>query len=130
MCNGGTCLIQLNDPSSPGSVLPDVTLCSDNCDPVTLAGCPAGLGLGCQLYQEQMGQMRIFTLCSGAGNGAQGVTCSTNEDCAAGSACFTLSDMSMECLKYCKVNSPSCPGGTSCQDLGIAFNGVEYGACL
>ena len=74
--------------------------------------------------------MRIFTLCGGAGNGAQGTTCTTNENCAAGSACFTLSDMSKQCLKYCNFNSPSCPGATTCLDLGIAYKGIEYGACL
>lgn len=129
-CSGGICLIQLTDPNNPNGVLQGVTLCTDSCDPVTASGCPAGQGLSCQLYQEQDGQMRTFTLCSGSGAVGQGGTCTKNEDCQVGSACFTVGGMSQECLKYCKVNSPSCPAGTACQDIMLNYNGVEYGACL
>ncbi len=131
-CSGGLCLIQLNDPSNPGGILQDVTLCTDDCNPITSVGCPAGLGLGCGVYQEQAGQMRIFTLCGGAGNGGQGTACTTNEDCLAGSACFTLNGdpNDQQCLKYCNLASPSCPGVTTCVDIMIAYNGVNYGACL
>jgi hypothetical protein len=129
-CNGGTCLIQLNDPANPGQTLQGLTLCSDDCNPVNGSGCPVGLGLGCGLFQEQTGAMRVFTLCGGTGNGAQGSTCTTNDNCQAGSACFTLSNMSKQCLKYCNVASPSCPGASQCQDLMIAYKGTEYGACL
>ncbi|MBK8252910.1 MAG: hypothetical protein IPK82_09600 [Polyangiaceae bacterium] len=131
-CNGGICLIQLNDPSSPGQALQDVTLCSDDCDPTTAAGCPPGLNLGCQLGQESTGQMRVFTICGGTGPGGQAATCTDSEDCAAGYGCFTLSDMSQKCLKYCKPASPSCPGAATCYsfDPQLLYKGVEFGACL
>lgn len=127
-CGGGLCLIQLNDPQSPGDVLAGVTLCSDDCDPVTGTGCPAGLGLGCNLGQQADGAMTVFTICGGSGNGAQGATCTDNEDCAAGSGCFGANG----CLKYCKPGSPVCPAGTTCLsfDPQLFYKGVEYGACL
>ncbi|MEZ4299730.1 MAG: hypothetical protein R3B70_32575 [Polyangiaceae bacterium] len=131
-CNGGLCLIQLNDPQNPGSLLPNVTLCSDDCDPVTAAGCPAGLGLGCQLGQESTGQMRVFTICGGTGGGGQGASCTDSEDCQAGYGCFTLSDNTQECLKYCKPATPACSGGATCLSFNpqLVYKGVEYGACL
>ena len=129
-CAGGLCLLQLTDPNNPNGVLQDITLCTQSCDPVTSVGCPAGQSLGCQLYQEQDGQMRVFTLCAGAGNGGQLATCTTNDECQAGFACFTVNMATQECLKYCKVNNPVCPGGAACQDIGLVYNGVAYGACL
>lgn len=129
-CSGGLCLIQLTDPNNPNGVLPNITLCTDSCDPVSGSGCPVGQGVGCGLYQEQDGQMRVFTLCTGAGGGGQLAACTANEDCQAGFACFTVDMATQECLKYCKVNNPSCPAGAACQDIGISYNGVAYGACL
>lgn len=129
-CSGGICLIQLTDPNDPNSVLPDITLCTNDCDPTNGSGCPTGDGVGCQLYQEQDGAMRTFTLCAGAGALGQGATCTDNEDCQIGFACFTVNMASQQCLKYCKVNNASCPAGTACQDIGLVYNGVAYGACL
>lgn len=128
-CNGGICVLGLNDPDAPGQTIPDVLLCSDDCNPLTNAGCNAALGLGCRLHQEQEGQMRVFTLCTGAGNGGQNATCADQEDCAPGSACFTFTDMSMKCLQYCNVNSPSCAQCVSL-DPPLIYKGVNYGACL
>lgn len=130
-CAGGLCILQLKDPNNPpDGVLPDITLCTQTCDPVTSVGCPSGQSLGCQLYKEQDGQMRVFTLCAGAGNGGQLAACTTNDQCQAGFACFTVNMATQECLKYCKVNNPVCPGGVACQDIGLVYNGVAYGACL
>lgn len=128
-CGGGVCLITLTDPANPNVTLDGVTLCTDDCSPLNGSGCPAGLGLGCGIYQEQTGAMRLFTLCHGTGNVAQGGTCTLDADCAAGSGCFTVG-MVNQCLKYCNFNSPSCPGATTCQDLKILHKGIEYGACL
>lgn len=130
-CDGGLCLLQLTDPSNPNATLPGVTLCSDDCDPVTNSGCPGGLGLGCQLGQQADGAMTVFTVCGGAGSGAQGATCVDNEDCAVGSGCFTVSG-AKQCLKYCKPASGVCGGGTTCVsfDPQLFYKGVEYGVCL
>jgi hypothetical protein len=131
-CSGGLCLIELTDPSNPPQSLPGVTLCTDDCSPLTNAGCQANLGLSCQIGQEQTGQMRTFTICSGSGSGAQGSTCVDSEDCAVGSACFTLSDNSLVCLKYCNVGNPVCPGAAACSPFSepLIYKGIEYGACL
>lgn len=130
-CGGGLCLIQLNDPQNPGSVLPGVTLCSDDCDPVTGVGCPGGLGLGCQLGQQQDGAMQVFTVCNGSGNGGQGSTCTNNESCLPGYGCFNVGGTN-ECLQYCKPPNGLCSGGATCLsfDPQLFYKGVEYGACL
>jgi hypothetical protein len=129
-CGGGLCLIQLNDPQNPGQVLPGVTLCSDDCNPVTNVGCPAGLGLGCQLGQQQDGAMTVFSVCNGAGNGGQYATCADQEDCAPGFACFDTGVL--ECLQYCNPPNGICSGGATCVSFNpqLFYKGVEYGACL
>lgn len=128
-CGGGLCLITLTDPNNPNGTIAGVTLCTDDCSPITGVGCPSGLNLGCGIYQEPDGQMRIFTLCHGTGAAGQGAACTKDADCGAGSGCFTVG-MANQCLKYCNVGSPNCPAGTTCNDVGIAYKGIEYGACL
>jgi hypothetical protein len=128
-CGNAICVIQLVDAQQ--APIPGVTLCSDDCDPITSAGC--GSGLGCSLGQEPDGQMRIFGVCRGAGAKKQGDAC-TGGDCAVGSACFTLNDMamSMKCLQYCKVGSGVCSAGTTCKAFPTPaiYKGTEYGVCI
>src|SRR5207249_9846968 len=110
---GGLCLLTLND--GMGGSIPDVTLCTENCDPTTNMGCIAGTG--CQLEQELMGQMRFLTQCTPIGQKTQGQSCDPMQwECAATYGCFNTGvDV---CLKYCNVNAPSCPANTVCGALG------------
>jgi hypothetical protein len=133
-CAGALCLIELNN--AQGDPIPDVKICTDNCDPVGSSGCPVGLDLSCQLYQFSDGGMEVFTLCSGAGAGTQGASCADNDDCAPGYACFTVGSPpndTNQCLQWCKPPNGACPAGaTGCQSFPtpLMYNGVEYGACL
>jgi hypothetical protein len=121
---GGLCVIKLE---SGGVEIPGLTICSENCDPSSTAGCPAGMG--CGVFQETEGQMRLFTGCRETGTATQGQTCSTSVLCAASYGCFDTGGFD-ECLKYCKVANPSCPAGTACMAAGITIGSTEYGACL
>src|SRR5262249_20727664 len=126
---GGLCLIQLDDGT--GNSIPNVTLCTTNCSPISNSGCPTVTG--CQLRQETMGQRRTLTACEGTGLGTHNSPCDpTQNDCAAKFGCFNVGTMAMPqyaCLKYCNYNNPVCPGVQSCLDIGVNFGGVEYGAC-
>jgi hypothetical protein len=129
---GGLCVFTLNDGS--GGTVPGVILCSDNCDPITNTGCPVA-GTSCYLGQEQAGQQRFFTYCYGAGSGTQLASCPNGDECATTYGCFNTGS-SDQCLKWCNVNQPSCPGATSCQMLtdangaSIVIGNITYGACL
>lgn len=129
---GGLCVFTLNDGS--GGTVPGVTLCSDNCDPITNTGCGVS-GTSCFLGQEASGQQRFFTYCYGAGSSTQGALCPNGTECAATYGCFNTG-VSDQCLKWCNVNAPSCPGATSCQTLtdangaSIVIGNITYGACL
>jgi hypothetical protein len=129
-CGQAICVIGLVDEQQ--NPVPGVTFCSDDCNPINNVGCPSGLT--CLLGQEEDGQMRTFGICRGHGNGAQGTACTDNEDCAAGSACFTLNDpnMSKKCLAYCNTSSPSCPSGSSCTAFNpqFVYKNITFGACI
>lgn len=131
---GGLCILNLSD--GKGGQIPDATICTENCDPVTSTGCPVA-GTGCQLGREADGQMRFFTRCTGAGSGKQKASCPNGvDDCAPGYSCFTVDATDM-CLKFCEVSAPApgCPGGTVCtpiqiDDVNAQIGNVQYGACL
>lgn len=129
LCNapGGQCLVTLVD--STQQPIPNATLCSLNCDPITNTGCNAG---GCALGQEEV-SMELFTLCQGVGAGTQGATCVDNGDCAGGHGCFTT-DIGLQCLKYCGVtpSKGSCTGGTLCSGFTtpVIVGNQEYGVCI
>lgn len=130
-CGGGICARKLDFGQGE---IPNTTICTDLCTPSTNMGCAVN-GTSCQLGQEQSGQMRFFTYCGGAGNKTQGQLCDPNlAECAPTYSCFNANSVN-QCLKYCKVLSPSCPGGTSCVAIQINMqdvylNGEQYGACL
>ena len=128
---GGLCIRTLND--GMGGSIPDVTLCTEGCDPTTSAGCPVS-GTSCQLGKEAMGQMRFFTFCSGAGTKTQMQACvPANDECAPSFGCFNIGTMASPdnvCLKYCKVFGAPCPGLALCQDIGATIGPDSYGACL
>ena len=115
--------------------IPNVTLCSTTCDPITNSGCTIG-GSGCLIGQETSGAMRWFSSCYPAGTGVQGTPCTTSATCGPRLWCITSSDSGEICAGFCNVNAPSCPGGTSCSAVAdqnmqpIVVDGVTYGACL
>jgi hypothetical protein len=123
---GGLCIVTLND--GHGGAIPDVTLCTDNCDPVTNAGCPAS-GTSCQVGQEPTGQMRNLTFCTGAGTLGQGETCDpTNNECLPTYGCI-----SNVCLQYCDAANPSCvtcaPLQNSTTMTDIFIGSTQIGVC-
>jgi hypothetical protein len=103
--------------------------CSDNCDPPSGTGCPAGAK--CALGFEST-MMKFFTLCTSVGTGTQGDSCPgmSVAECAAGHACFN--GMPGQCLQYCNLATPTCPGVTTCVSLNppAIIGAIEYGACL
>ena len=129
-CGGGLCLYTLNDGS--GGTVPDVTICSNPCDPIAQTGCPATTS--CQILQESMGAMRYFTDCSSpTGTGGQGTSCTGQEDCAAGFGCV---GMPGECLQWCTgigSTGPAagCTGSLRCYGFTtpIVVSGTIYGVC-
>lgn len=123
---GGLCVITLNDGS--GGVIPDATLCSPNCDPITNVGCGVA-GMSCQVGVEQTGQMRAFTLCTGSGAGVENAPCTDSGDCAVGFGCFGPAPE--KCLRWCNYLQPSCPGAGFCGEVNppLIIGNTEYGVC-
>ncbi len=126
---GGLCLLTLNDGA--GGEIPNVKMCTDNCNPSTNTGCATG---GCQILREQDGLMRFLTLCGESGPGTQGAPCVDNTDCAPTFGCFNdgTSDI---CLKWCNVAAPNCPGLTTCLEATIngdppVLGNTQYGVCF
>jgi hypothetical protein len=130
-CGGAlVCGVGLNDGS--GGTIPDVALCSSNCDPATVAGCPAGLG--CVLGREADGLERFFFMCFPAGTGVDGAACTSAASCAPGYGCYNNGTADV-CLKNCNVNTPACTGIQTCyalndeNQLPVNVNGYPMGAC-
>jgi hypothetical protein len=123
---GAICIIQLSDGTPTGSI-PNVTLCTASCNPITNAGCPVA-GTSCQLLQETAGQMRDLTDCQGAGTKTAMAACDPSLfECAPGLGCFNTG--STVCLKYCNASTGVCPGSQSCVPLAT-LGGISYGVCL
>lgn len=129
-CTGGVdsiCLFTLNDGA--GGSVPGVKLCTNDCNPVTSAGCPSGMG--CGLYQEQEGLMRDFTSCRDAGSSTTYQPCASSDDCAPGHFCGDAG-AGNECIRFCRL-----PGGTECSsfeacnpfDPAPIIDGAELGFC-
>jgi len=128
-CGANICTVQLNDGA--GGTIPEVALCSSNCDPSTASGCPAGLG--CVLGQEATGLQRFFFMCFAAGNNLEGEACTTAADCAVGYGCYNNGTIDA-CFKNCNVNTPAC-GIQTCFALNdqnmqpVFVNGYALGVC-
>lgn len=127
---GSLCLLELNDGS--GGTIPSVRLCTIHCS-LTSTTSPCPTGLGCGLYQESAGAMRLFTGCRPVGTGSAGSSCLTNDDCATGHFCADPTGSGFdECVRYCTY-----PAGSECSSFEAcnAFSepavvgGVEYGFC-
>jgi hypothetical protein len=126
---GGLCLIQLSNGN--GGSIPNVTLCTTNCNPLTNAGCAPGTG--CQLLQETMAPMAPLTDCRGVGTKTHLVACNPMlDECAPKFGCLNIGTAQQPdnvCLQYCNTASPVCPGGQGCFSLGVSLGGVAYGVC-
>ena len=134
-CTGGAgaiCTIGLNDMN--GMAIPNVTLCSLNCDPIGNGGCQTGAR--CSIFQEQMGAMRDYTSCGAAGTGTQGTTCTNDSSCAPGFMCLTDSMMKSTCYKVCDTAGGACPNAMTCTPINgpnkmpLTVGATSYGACL
>jgi hypothetical protein len=114
---GGLCVVQLSNGS--GGAIPNVTLCTDNCNVFTSAGC-AAQGTSCQLGQEPTGQMRYLTLCGVAGTLGKGAVCDPmNSQCAPTFGCFNTGTED-QCYQYCEVGNPlSCSTCTALLDSSM-----------
>lgn len=125
---GGLCLITLND--GVGGEVPNLTLCTDNCDPTTNAGCAQGTE--CQIGLENGGLERFLTLCSSVGPGVYSDPCTDNTDCAPTYACTGDLGGGPVCLQWCKVGQGGCLNGLICSpfDPILEIGSVEYGACI
>jgi hypothetical protein len=122
---GGLCAVTLN--SSSGQI-PNVTLCSENCDPTTNVGCPV-TGMACQVLQESTGLKRSYTRCGAAGTGTQGASCMSTSTCAPTYGCFSINSNPSTCVKYCKVGGAACPGTATCSPVGT-IGSTGYGICI
>jgi hypothetical protein len=127
---GGLCAINLDDGN--GGDVPNVALCSDDCNLVTNAGCQVA-GTSCQIGLRDMTDP--FTLCAPSGTGVQDTMCTDNTGCAPGFICLTTTAMDERCFQWCDVANPTCPGGLVCQQLEISagvplvIGSTSYGAC-
>ena len=129
---GGLCVVTLIDANQ--NPILDATLCSPNCSPITNLGCPVA-GTSCSVAQEPTGAQRFFTMCDGAGAGAQGSSCAADADCAATYGCFTNAQQQKKCMKWCDASKNACAGGLSCAPLSdglgndVVIGNVTYGVC-
>jgi hypothetical protein len=129
---GGLCAVQLDN--GMGGTIPGVTLCSANCSPLNNTGCPVA-GTACQLLEETMAPMSLLSDCVAVGTGTHNTPCDQTMEggqCAAKFGCFNTGTMAAPdyvCLRYCNVALQNCPGLQLCNDLGVMFDGIEYGAC-
>ena len=127
---GGICVITLED--AMGAVIPDATLCSIDCDPLTNNGCTQIPNAGC-IIGKDTATGKPFSICAATGNGMQGSPCTTTADCAPTFSCNGAAP-NQQCLQYCGFSPaiPGCPGGTVCTAFNpkLVLGPQEYGACL
>jgi hypothetical protein len=117
---GGLCVITLGDGA--GGTVPDVLLCSDNCDLVTSQGCTQA-DTACQLGLTQNNQP--FTLCVPSGTGLDQDLCADSSECAPGYACLPTTNNDNRCFQWCRVGGPACDDATlTCTALEVT-TGVE-----
>lgn len=118
--SGGRCVIELVDGND--QPIPNVTLCSEICDPILATGCPVP-GTGCQPAEG-------YTICVDSGAGGDLDPCTRNADCAPGFGCID-NGTGVVCLKWCNLNADACPFGTFCNGLNppLVVGGTTYGIC-
>lgn len=143
-CPGAGSLCLLEVTYTGGNTVPGAVTCSKNCDPagnVNPTGCPTGWG--CHVYADDPdgtfgnGDERFLTDCTPtpATGGGDGATCTSNNSCAAGYDCISLTSggtTTMQCKQTCVYGGGVCATGT-CQRFAEprpVIGGVEYGVCI
>lgn len=124
---GGACFWTLKD--GMGGIVPDATLCTEDCDPTTNAGCDLLSGGSCQAFHDLRSDQSL-TACVEGGPGTPGASCPNGAmDCAPTLGCFN-NGTSDVCLKWCVVGGTPCLSG-SCYSFSapLVIGAVEYGAC-
>jgi hypothetical protein len=123
---GGKCEIQI---TYTGGTVPNVKLCTKNCNPVTAAGCPTDQS--CQAY-AYAGGSKVLTDCEATGVGGQGASCTNASSCQTGFSCVGPTGSST-CLKYCRYDPPvsDCGVNQSCYGFvqALVVGTQEYGVC-
>ena len=124
---GALCLLTLSD--GMGGSIPDATLCTAACNPASSTGCPPTMG--CDIFQESMGAMRVLTDCRAAGSTGEGATCTDSDQCAPGLFCGGATGSQM-CVRYCQLPGGTCGAGTTCNAFTdpVIVGGIQYGYCL
>ena len=105
----------------------DMRICSSGCDPMQ-PGVVCGPGLTCAFNQAQGN----VTDCFAAGSGVGPNACAGGAGCTPGYQCVRTQQMTLDCLKWCRVNNPNdCRSPELCIPLegNPTFNNVEYGVC-
>lgn len=122
---GSICGITLSDGA--GGSVPNATLCSLDCNPLTGSGCP--VGQACTLFRETTGAMRTFTGCRAAGPGTSLSPCIDEEDCQTGFFCADAG-FGDECIPFCRDDF-DCGLFDICRsfDPVLRVGATEYGYC-
>jgi hypothetical protein len=120
----GKCQYQLVDPNN--QPIPGASLCSSNCDPLSINDplCPAGWG--CEVFTT-------IVDCGLAGAGTQGQECSDTAPCTPGYNCTQFSSGPSKCARNCSPPSNAgCPASTTCSAYTppLVLGGTQYGVCL
>lgn len=132
----GQCVIQVTNNNVP---IPNVQVCSSNCNPLNSAAgpCPPGQGK-CGFFTVNnalTGNVaRDVVQCTAPGAGAHGAACTNDTTCSADTLCTTVNALS-RCRRVCNRTT----GGSECASVAgttcIGFNpaltigGTEYGVC-
>lgn len=127
---GGICGLALSN--GMGGSIANADLCSGDCDLTTNSGCPV-TGTGCQLGQEQTGQMRWLTYCAVAGTLGQDAMCDpTLDECGPTFGCLNNGVANL-CLEYCDASNlsscPTCVALTDQSQQPIFVGTIEVGVC-
>lgn len=104
----------------------DVGLCTADCDPVRLTGCPVGQHCTLVVARRPGDEVALFALqCTPPGLTALGGDCSV-EPCALGLACVQDT-----CRAICEVDGDPCPLLAPCRSTvpPTFVEGHEYGYC-
>ena len=100
------------------------TYCTVKCGVTRAVGQPCPPGWGCS---PALNGPNYELVCVTAGTGGFGQSCSNNNQCAT-AACMEMSDLTMECSRFCNDGVP-CPTGYSCQPMGLVASGISLSVC-